>query len=59
VYGSSEQSVTLGPEEFRLLRDFINGFCGLWFDDDSAYFLERRLQQRLRERQLGSCLDYY
>jgi len=59
VFNSSEQSVTLGPEEFRLLRDFVNGFCGLWFDDDSAYFLERRLQHRLRERQLGSFLDYY
>ena len=59
MFGSSEQSVTLGPEEFRLLRDFVNGFCGLWFDDDSAYFLERRLQHRLRERQLVSFLDYY
>ena len=56
---SSDHLVALGPEEFRLLRDFISGFCGLWFDDDSAYFLERRLQQRLRERQLGSFLDYY
>jgi chemotaxis protein methyltransferase CheR len=56
---SSEVRVTLGPEEFRLLRDFISGFCGLWFDDDSAFFLERRLQQRLRERQLESFLDYY
>jgi len=59
VFVSSEKSVTLGPEEFRLLRDFVNGFCGLWFDDDSAYFLERRLQQRLHERQLDSFLDYY
>jgi chemotaxis protein methyltransferase CheR len=59
VLTSGEPRVALGPEEFRLLRDFINGFCGLWFDDDSAYFLERRLQQRLRERQLDSFLDYY
>ncbi|MHB8835340.1 MAG: CheR family methyltransferase [Candidatus Methylomirabilia bacterium] len=56
---SSAPSVVLGPEEFRLLRDFVNGFCGLWFDDDSAYFLERRLQHRLHERRLGSFLDYY
>ncbi len=59
MLGSTEPSVKLGPEEFRLLRDFISGFCGLWFDDDSAYFLERRLQNRLRERQLTSFLDYY
>jgi chemotaxis protein methyltransferase CheR len=59
VLTSNESRVALGPEEFRQLRDFISGFCGLWFDDDSAYFLERRLQQRLRERQLESFLDYY
>jgi chemotaxis protein methyltransferase CheR len=59
VLASGEPRVSLGLEEFRLLRDFISGFCGLWFDDDSAYFLERRLQQRLRERQLDSFLDYY
>jgi len=59
VFDSSEKLLTLGPEEFRLLRDFINGYCGLWFDDDSAFFVERRLRNRLRERQLGSFLDYY
>lgn len=59
MFAFHEPSVALGPEEFRLLRDFISGFCGLWFDDDSGYFLERRLQHRLRERQLGSFLEYY
>jgi len=59
VLGTSDSSVALGPEEFRLLRDLINGFCGLWFEDDASYFLERRLQNRLRERRLGSFLDYY
>jgi chemotaxis protein methyltransferase CheR len=47
------------PEEFRLLRDFISGYCGLYFDEASQYFLERRLQNRLVEKQLGSFLDYY
>jgi len=59
VLYSNESSVKLGPEEFRLLRDFISGFCGLWFDDDSSYFLEKRLQHRLREKQLSSFTDYY
>jgi chemotaxis protein methyltransferase CheR len=59
MFGSNEPVVKLGPEEFRLLRDFISGWCGLWFDDQSDYFLEKRLQNRLRERQLDSFLDYY
>lgn len=51
--------VTLQPEEFRLLRDFISGYCGLYFDEQSLYFLERRLQNRLAENQLTTFLDYY
>jgi len=59
VFSASEPVVKLGPEEFRLLRDFISGWCGLWFDDSSSYFLEKRLQNRLREKQLASFTDYY
>jgi len=59
VFPPNEPAVKLGPEEFRLLRDFISGYCGLWFDEDAAYFLEKRLQHRLREKQLGSFTDYY
>ena len=59
MFSASEPVVKLGPEEFRLLRDFISGWCGLWFDDSSSYFLEKRLQNRLREKQLTSFTDYY
>ena len=33
---------TLDLKEFRLLRDFVNQFCGIYFADDSAYIVERR-----------------
>ncbi len=57
---SSDQSkVTLQPEEFRLLRDFISGYCGLHFEESTSYFLERRLQNRLMENRLSSFHDYY
>jgi len=56
---SDANAVALQPEEFRLLRDFISGYCGLFFDDASHFFLERRLQNRLAEKQLTSFLDYY
>lgn len=56
---SSNSAVKINPEEFRLLRDFINGYCGLYFDEASSFFLERRLQNRLAEKQLASFLDYY
>jgi len=56
---SDESSIRLQPEEFRLLRDLISGYCGLYFEESSLYFLERRLQNRLEEEQLTSFLDYY
>lgn len=56
---SDDSAVRLQPEEFRLLRDLISGYCGLYFEESSVYFLERRLQNRLEEKQLTSFLDYY
>jgi chemotaxis protein methyltransferase CheR len=59
VFSLDQNTVSMQPEEFRLLRDFISGYCGLYFDEASQYFLERRLQNRLVEKQLASFLDYY
>ena len=50
-------SLKLG--EFRLIRDFINQFCGIYFADDSAYVVERRLRERLRELGVEDFAEYY
>src|SRR5512138_1204478 len=49
----------LSEEDFRLLREFIAHYSGIFFDDQNRYLLERRLQKRLEERGLGSFRDYY
>lgn len=49
---------TLNLKEFRLLRDFVNQFCGIYFADDSAYVVERRLRERLRELGIEDFADY-
>jgi chemotaxis protein methyltransferase CheR len=49
----------LKPEEFRLLRELIQDHCGLWFRDESAYLLERRLWPRLQFHGHTSFGDYY
>jgi len=59
VFPPGQNEVKLQPEEFRLLRDLISGYCGLYFEESSLYFLERRLQNRLAEKQLSTFLDYY
>ena len=50
---------SLKLREFRLIRDFINRFCGIYFADDSAYIVERRLRERLRELGVGGFAEYY
>jgi chemotaxis protein methyltransferase CheR len=50
---------SLNLKEFRLLRDLVNQFCGIYFADDSAYIMERRLRERLRELGINDFAEYY
>jgi chemotaxis protein methyltransferase CheR len=54
-----EKTVPLPDDTFRLLLDFIHGYCGIFFDDGSKFLLERRLSRRLEQRQLNSFEEYY
>ncbi len=48
------------PEEvFRLMRDLIRDYCGIYFDDGSRYVLEKRLSRRVRNHHLSSFRDYF
>ncbi|MHB8173565.1 MAG: CheR family methyltransferase, partial [Nitrospirota bacterium] len=55
----TEDIIELPDDVFRLLRDFIRDYCGLYFDDSSKYLLEKRLSRRVRLHQLNTFLDYY
>jgi len=46
-------------EEFRLLRDLVYEYCGIFFQNESQYLMERRLGNRLREHDLRTFGDYY
>lgn len=54
-----EETIPLGEDEFRLLRDLIKGEIGLFFDDGSRFLLERRLSRRLKMHHLSDFRDYY
>jgi chemotaxis protein methyltransferase CheR len=54
-----EHIIPLPDDVFRLLRDFIHGYCGIYFDDGSKYLLERRLSRRLEQHRLKSFEEYY
>ena len=49
----------LRPDEFRLLKELINRFCGMEFSDDARYVFERRLRERIRALGLEDYTQYY
>ncbi len=54
-----EQIIPLPDDIFRLLRDLIHGYCGIYFDDGSKFLLERRLSRRLEQHRLKNFEEYY
>jgi chemotaxis protein methyltransferase CheR len=46
-------------EEFRLLRDLIYEYCGIYFQDDAKYLVHRRLAPRLEALGQRSFVEYY
>ncbi len=56
MIGLAEQP--LSREVFRLLRDEIYQYSGLWFEDDSTYLVQRRLTPRLEALSLDDFGDY-
>lgn len=49
----------LHRNEFRLIRDLINRFCGIAFQDDAMFLVERRLRERLTALGLRDYSEYY
>jgi len=55
----NENMVEMDDEEFLLIRDFIYDHCGLFFETDSKYLLEKRLSRRITLHQISNYRDYY
>lgn len=51
--------IRMAEEEFQILRDFINQYCGIYFDSKAKFLLERRLSHQLRLHRIRSFRDYY
>jgi hypothetical protein len=49
----------LTDELFRLLRDYIQKLCGIYFKDTNKFLLERRIMQRIKALQFTSFEQYY
>jgi chemotaxis protein methyltransferase CheR len=55
----NESELRMAEEEFRLIRDLIHGHCGIYFDNNVKFLLEKRLVRRLELHQLSTFRDYY
>ncbi len=54
-----QKIIPMSDETFRLIRDLIRNYCGIYFDDSSKYLLERRLSRRVNLLNLNDFKDYY
>ncbi len=49
----------LTDDVFRLLRDLIRDYSGIYFDNSARYLLEKRLMSRLKTNNINNYRDYY
>jgi chemotaxis protein methyltransferase CheR len=49
----------MSDDEFLLLRDCIYAHCGIYFDIESKYIIEKRLSHRLLDLHFATFYDYY
>lgn len=55
----SEELIHLPEDVFRLIRDLVRDYSGIYFDDESRYLLEKRLSRRVRNHHFSSFRDYF
>ncbi|MBI4838253.1 MAG: protein-glutamate O-methyltransferase CheR [Nitrospirae bacterium] len=54
-----EELIPLHLDVFRLIRDLIRGYCGIFFNEKSLFLVERRLNRRLKVLRLEDFREYY
>jgi chemotaxis protein methyltransferase CheR len=54
-----DEGPSLAVEDFRMIRDLINRFCGIHFSDDARTIVARRLRERLEAVGLSDYGAYY
>lgn len=50
---------TMTDAEFRMLCELIKGRCGLHFDEDSRFLVEKRVARRIQEADVASFSAYH
>ncbi|UCZ57399.1 protein-glutamate O-methyltransferase CheR [Desulfurispirillum indicum] len=53
------QVIKLTDEEYKLIRDMVYEYCGIYFQEHKKYIIENRLSRRLKQLNFTSFKDYY
>ena len=59
AHGALDTDIPISEQEFRLLRDYIHDYCGIYFDDTKASSFRTKLSFRLRLLDITSYSEYY
>lgn len=51
--------IPLSTEEFRLIRDLISEYCGIYFDDRLKFIVQLRLNNRLSTHKMKDFREYF
>ena len=54
-----EEIIPLEEDVFRLMRELIRDYCGIYFDDDMRYLIEKRLSRRVKHHHFNTFRDYF
>ena len=55
----TEELIDLPDDLYRLLRDYIRNYSGMYFDDSAKYLLQKRLSRRVKLHQFRGFREYY
>jgi chemotaxis protein methyltransferase CheR len=53
------QQPKMTDAEFRMISELLRNRCGLHFDEDSRFLVEKRVARRVQENDLGSFAAYH
>ncbi len=56
---SVDTPLTMTDAEYRMFCELLRGHCGLHFDADTRFLVERRLERRVAKSGLGSFASYH
>ena len=59
MLGGESQDLHMTDAEFRMFCELVKSRCGLHFDEDSRFIVEKRLGRRVRECGVGSFAAYH